>query len=517
MAMGWTIADLVRRGVAKHATHAAISFEGRTCSYAELDERSSRVADGLLREGITAGDRIALFAKNCPEQFEIILGASKAGAITVPINWRLSPSEVAYILDNCGARILFVGEEFESLIEGIRESLPLSKYLVLGAADSPKGYARWRGQHDARDPLCPVDPDDVALLLYTSGTTGRPKGAMLTSRNLSTLLDAVGPMWGLNEDTRSVACMPLFHIGGIGWALAALRFDGTIVLVRMFDAEDLSVTISRERATHVNLVPAMISALVNSPSVRKLDHSSLRMILYGTAPIGKQTLAAALEVFNCAFVQVYGLTETTSAITELDAQDHRGQDETALSSAGRPYPWVDVKIVDPLTLESCDTNEPGELWVRSAQNMRGYWRDPVATAATIGDGWLRTGDTGYLDAAGYLYLTDRLKDLIVSGGENIYPAEAERILLEHPAVSDAAVVGVPDSRWGEVAKAVVVLKPGSSVSSEEIVQYVRQRLAHFKCPTSVDFVETLPRNAAGKVLKRQLREPYWEGHSRRIN
>jgi long-chain acyl-CoA synthetase len=516
--MGWTIANLVRRGAAESAAHAAIRFEGQSCSYAELDDRSSRVAAGLLHEGMAAGDRVALLAKNCPEQLEIILGASKAGVITVPINWRLSPSEVAYILDNCAARLLIVGAEFQGLVEEILGGLPnLGKYLVVDAADNLKGYAQWRDLHDVLDPGCRVLPDDVALLLYTSGTTGRPKGAMLTSQNLFTLLDAVGPMWGLDERTRSIACMPLFHIGGIGWALAALRFRGTVVLVKAFDAEGLLETISRERATHVNLVPAMISALVASPSAGTLDHSSLRMILYGTAPIGKQTLTTALEVFNCAFFQVYGLTETTSAITQLDALDHRSLNDAVLNSAGRPYPWVEIRIVNPGTLAPCETNEPGELWVRSAQNMRGYWRDPEATAATMDGSWLRTGDTGYFDAEGYLYLTDRLKDLIVSGGENIYPAESERILLEHPAVSDVAVIGVPDSRWGETAKAVVVVRPGMTVSDKELVQYVRQRLAHFKCPASVDFVESFPRNAAGKVLKRQLRDPYWQGHTRRIN
>jgi len=516
--MEWTIADLVRRGAAENAAHAAICFEDQIHSYAELDDRSSRVAAGLLHQGIAARDRVALLAKNCPEQFEVILGVSKAGAIAVPINWRLSSSEVAFILDNCGARMLVVGAEFEGLIEEIRGSLPkLDTYLVLGPLSGPKSYIRWRDAHDVQDPRRPVRPDDAALLLYTSGTTGRPKGAMLTSKNLFTLLDAVGPMWGLDEHTRSIACMPLFHIGGIGWALAALRFRGTVILVKAFDAEDLLATISRDRATHINLVPAMISALVASPSVGALDHSSLRMILYGTAPIGKQTLAAALDVFGCAFVQVYGLTETTSAITQLDAQDHRSPDDAILNSAGRPYPWVELKIVNPTTLAPCEKNEPGELWVRSAQNMRGYWSDPEATAATIVDGWLRSGDTGYLDAAGYLYLTDRLKDLIVSGGENIYPAESERILLQHPAVLDVAVIGVPDARWGEVAKAIVVARPGKTVSGDELVQYARQRLAHFKCPTSVDFVETLPRNAAGKVLKKQLREPYWQGHARRIS
>lgn len=516
--MQWTIAEIVRRGASGRPTHAAVKFEEMVYSYRDLDDRSNRVATGLRHAGLSPGDRVGLLARNCPEQFEVILGASKAGIVTVPLNWRLSPSEVAYILNNCGAGFLVVDAEFQELIEEIRGDLPaLGKYVVIGAADSAKDYEKWRGMQAADDPRFPVLPDDVALLLYTSGTTGRPKGVMLTSRNLFSLLDKVGPMWGLDRDTRSIACMPLFHIGGIGWALAALRFGGQVVLTRAFDAEDLLETIDRDRATHVNLVPAMIGALVAAPSVGIRDLSSLKMILYGTAPIGKQTLAAALKAFNCAFVQVYGLTETTSAITQLDAAHHNRVDDAILSSAGRPYPWVEARIVNPTSLAPCGADEPGELWVRSAQTMRGYWNDPEATAATICDGWLRTGDIAYVDAEGFLYLTDRLKDLIVSGGENIYPAESERILLEHPAVLDVAVIGVPDPRWGEVAKAIVVVRPGMSVSDDELVQHVRRHLAHFKCPASVEFVEGLPRNAAGKVMKRLIREPYWQGHARRIN
>lgn len=516
--MQWTIAEIVRRGAAEYPARVAVKFEGMVCSYRDLNDRSNRVASGLRRDGLAPGDRVALLAKNCPEQFEVFLGASKAGAVTVPLNWRLSPSEVAYILNNCGAGFLVVGAEFQGLIEDIGGNLPaLKKYVVIGASESSESYEEWRDMQDADDPGSRVLPDDVALLLYTSGTTGRPKGVMLTSRNLFCLLDKVGPMWGLDSDTHSIACMPLFHIGGIGWALAALRFGGQVILTKAFDAEDLLETISRDRATHVNLVPAMISALVAAPSIGIRDLSSLKMILYGTAPIGRQTLAAALNAFSCAFVQVYGLTESTSAITQLDAAHHHRIDDAILSSAGRPYPWVEVGIVNPTSLAPCGANEPGELWVRSAQTMRGYWNDPEATTATIRDGWLRTGDIAFMDAEGFLYLTDRLKDLIVSGGENIYPAESERILLEHPAVLDVAVIGVPDPKWGEVAKAIVVARPGMSASDKELVQHVRQRLAHFKCPASVEFTDSLPRNAAGKVMKRLIREPYWQGHARRIN
>lgn len=516
--MDWTIANLARCGGGDDPACPAISFEGRAWTYGEFDANSSRVASGLLRHGIRPEDRIAILAKNCAEQFEIIAGASKIGAVNVPINWRLAPAEIAYILNDCEARLLFVAPEFEALIVEMSGKLkcPVG-YFVVGANDGPKSYSGWRDSQEAKDPQHPVQPDDVALQLYTSGTTGHPKGVMLTSRNLFALLDRVGPKWTLDKVTRSLICMPLFHIGGLIWALATFRFRGVAIVIQSFDAEDVLAIFNRERVTHVNLVPAMIRALVASPSVRTQDHSSLKMILYGTAPIGRPLLVEALRIFGNIFVQVYGLTETSSAITQLDASDHRDPASEILNSAGRPYPWVKAKIVNPTTRTPCNANETGELWVQSTQNMLGYWHNAEATAAIMVDGWLRTGDTGYFDSAGYLYLTDRLKDLIVSGGENIYPAESERILLEHLAVSEVAVVGVPDSKWGETAKAFVVLKAGCIVSDQELIQFVRERLAHFKCPSSVEFVETLPRNAAGKVLKRQLRDPFWQGHARRIN
>jgi long-chain acyl-CoA synthetase len=519
--LDWNIANVVRRGAAAHAAHTALRYQDATFSYGDLDARSNRVAQGLLALGIAPGDRIAVFDKNTPEQFDILFGVSKARAVCVPVNWRLSAHEIAQVLNDSRARVVFVGAEYIATIQQIRNALPsLQHVFAFAPALEFPDYMSWMQEQSAVALTTDIAQDDVALQLYTSGTTGMPKGVMLTNRNLFTLLDHAGQLWGLKADSRSIVCLPLFHIGGIGWALACMRHGGTAILVRNFAAVDVLRMIDEERATHINLVPAMIRAMVDSASGSKHDYASLQLVLYGTAPISKPLLLAALRAFDCTFVQVYGLTETTSAITQLDAADHqvRGPREGLLRSAGRPYPWVEAKIVDPATLEPCPTGEPGELWVRSAQNMKGYWMNDEATAATIDDlGWLRTGDCGHFDGEGYLYLTDRLKDMIVSGGENVFPAEAESLLAEHPLVTEASVIGVPHAIWGETAKALVVLKPGGQISEQELIDWLRSRLAHYKCPTSIEFVRELPRNAAGKVLKRVLREPYWKDHTRRIN
>lgn len=519
--MDWTIANVVRRGASSHPAHTALRYRDLALSYDDLNTCSNRVARGLLALGVQSDERVAVLDKNCPEQFEILFGVSKVRAVFVPVNWRLAPREIALVLNDARASVLFAGPEYVSIIEEIRDELKWLKHvIVLESEGQHTSYAAWMAKQSAEEPKVETGPDDVALQLYTSGTTGAPKGVMLTNRNLFTLLNQTGQHWQLNADARSIVCMPLFHIGGVGWALACLRHGGAVVLMQTFDAAEVLRLIEDERGTHINLVPAMIRTMVDSPEASKHDYSSLRFVLYGTAPISKPLLIAAIAAFNCPFVQVYGLTETTSAITQLDAADHQvgGPREALLSSAGRPYPWVETKIVDPLTLETCPPGRTGELWVRSAQNMKGYWMNEEATAATVDElGWLRTGDCGHFDDDGYLFLTDRVKDMIVSGGENVYPKEAENLLNEHPLVTEASVIGVPHPTWGETVKAVVVLNQGAQITEQELINWLRARLAHYKCPTSVEFVNELPRNAAGKVLKRVLREPYWKGHTRQIS
>jgi long-chain acyl-CoA synthetase len=344
---------------------------------------------------------------------------------------------------------------------------------------------------------------------------------MLANRNIATMIELAGAdAFAIDDATVSLVAMPLFHIGGSGWALTAMSRGGTSVILRDMDPAELIRLVERERITHAFVVPAVLMLLLSTPGIEKADLSSLDTIFYGASPIAEDVLVRCMQVIGCRFSQVYGMTETSGAIVRLDHEDHDpdGERRHLLRAAGKALPGVEIRIVDPDTGDDAGVGAVGEIWTRSAYNMLGYWEKPEETANTIVDGaWLRTGDAGYLDAEGYLFLHDRIKDMVVSGGENIYPAEVENVLLAVDGVADAAVIGVPDDTWGETVKAVVVRSPGNDVSAEAIIAFCRERLAHYKCPTSVDFTDVLPRNPSGKILKRELREPYWVGRQRRVH
>ena len=515
------LAGIVHRFGAERRERPMLTFGERVVTWGAMDERTSRVARGLGAEGVGPQDRVAFVDKNGPEYFEVLLGGAKANAVNVAVNWRLAPAEMAYIVNDARARILFVGREFVAHLETVeRELTTVKKVVVLGAHPCHEGYDAWVGRQPAVDPDVPSAPGDVAMQLYTSGTTGLPKGAMLTNANLGTLLPSVSPPWGFDATSVNLVAMPLFHIGGSGWALVGMWHGCRSVLLREFVPAAVLDALARHRVTNALFVPAMLQALTQVPGAADGDYGALRSIVYGASPITDEALVRALRTFRCPFVQVYGLTETTGAITQLDAADHQpdGPRARLLRSAGKPYPWVELRVVDPITAEERAAGVVGELWTRSVQNMKGYWNRPDETARTVmPDGWLKTGDAGYRDEEGYVFLTDRVKDMIISGGENVYPAEVENVLAAHPDVADVAVIGVPDDRWGETVKAIVVPRPGTAPAADAIIAFARARLAHYKCPTSVDFVATLPRNPSGKLLKRELREPYWKGHDRRIH
>jgi long-chain acyl-CoA synthetase len=346
--------------------------------------------------------------------------------------------------------------------------------------------------------------------MYTSGTTGVPKGVLTTHRNLAAAAET-SPRWGFDADTVSLTPLPMFHIGGIGWAFLGLWNGASTILVSEFAAEAVLDLLEGERVTNAVFVPTMLQMLAAVPGAAQRDYSALRSIAYGASPITTPVLKAALRTFRCALFGIYGLTETTGAAVQLDAADHDpdGPRDHLLRSVGRPYPWVELRIVDPLTRAACGPHEVGEVWLRAPNVMAGYFNRPEETAAALtADGWLRTGDGGYLDEAGYLFLTDRIKDMIVSGGENVFPVEVEEALAQHPAVDQVAVIGVPDERWGETVKALVVLRTGAVASADELTAFARERLAGYKLPRSVDFVSDLPRTPSGKVLKRELRERF---------
>jgi long-chain acyl-CoA synthetase len=342
---------------------------------------------------------------------------------------------------------------------------------------------------------------------------------MLTNSNFEAIMEFHDEL-GFDNESVNMVVMPLFHIGGVGWSIVGITSGGPSVIIRDVDPVVILRAFEEQHVTHTFVVPAVIMALLAVPQGATTDVSALRYMAYGASPISERMLVQALSTFDCNFVQLYGMTETTGAITLLRPEEHDpgGPHPERLRSVGVPFRHVELRVVDRATGEDAAVGEPGELWTRSAQNMKGYWHNPEATATTITpDGWLMTGDVGYVDADGFFYLHDRVKDMIVSGGENIYPAEVENALMSHPALADCAVIGVPSDKWGETVKAIVVLAPGAEVTADELIEFTRTRIARFKVPRSVDFVDVLPRNPSGKILKRELREPYWRGIDRRVN
>jgi len=517
-----TLGDVARYHAAQRPQAVALVFEGRETTYAAFDAHANQAAQALLAAGLTRGDRIAYLGKNSDHYFELLFGAMKIGVVMAPVGWRLAPPEIAYILEDANAKMLFVGPEVTELARQAAAALPDLTLVAMepGGEDWPT-YEAWRDAQAPADPALPVAETEVAVQLYTSGTTGRPKGAMLSHLNIlgGRRKAAEAQMdwnrWG-PEDISLVA-MPVGHIGGTGWGIVGLVNGAKGVVAREFDPFKVLDYIEADRISKMFMVPAALQIVVRQPRAREVDYSRLKFILYGASPIPLDLLRECMEVFGCGFVQQYGMTETCGTIVYLPPEDHDPAGTPRMRAAGLPMPGVEVKVVDEAGA-SLPVNAVGEVAVRSVSNMAGYWRLPEATAATVGaDGWLRTGDAGYLDEDGYLFIHDRVKDMIISGAENIYPAEVESAVYGHPGVAEVAVIGVPDDQWGEAVKAIVVAKPGTSPTPEDIIVFARGRIAGFKAPKSVDFIAALPRNASGKILRRELREPYWAGRTRRVN
>lgn len=499
--MQLSIAELIRQHAAHSPEAPCLTFEERTLDYRELDARGSRVANALSEAGVSAGERVAIIARNSPVFYELMFGCAKSGVVFVPINWRLSSREVAAILDDATPRIVFSGsEQFALLPDGVRDS---ATCLNVEAQ-----YPQWRDAAPAIDPQHQIDLDASFALLYTSGTTGSPKGVMISQRNLSYSALMARDVWRFTTTSVNLVAMPLFHIGGLGYGMMALSQGGHTVLLQQPAPALVLEAIQKHRATHAFFVPTVIQSLVNAEGVDAMELSSLRLIVYGASPISESLLLRAIEVFGCGFSHAYGLTETTGTVVALLPEEHDpgGPNAPRLRSCGRAVPWAELGLFDPTTAERVPVGAVGEIWIRSGMTTRGYWRKPAETAAALrSDGWLRTGDAASQDSEGYVYIRDRFKDMIVSGAENVYPAEVENVLSEHPGVAEAAVIGIPHERWGETVKAVVVAKAGVTVTDSELIAFARERLAHYKCPTSVDLVSSLPKSASGKILKRELR------------
>jgi long-chain acyl-CoA synthetase len=519
-----TLGDVTRYHGRVRPASVALSFEGRDTTFADFDRKTNRVANALIAAGLKTGDRVAYVGKNSDLYFELLFGAAKAGVVTAPIGWRLAPPEMAYIVTDSDAKIVFVGPELIAHIETVAAELSWRPQVIAMEPDGAGEHVTFEAWRDARpdtDPKLPIATSGIAIQLYTSGTTGRPKGAMLTHDNLLSLRRraALEPMawnqWG--PDDVSLVAMPVAHIGGSGWGLVGLLNGAKGVVAREFDPFKVLDFIEKDRVSKMFMVPAALQIVVRLPRAREVDYSRMSHILYGAAPIPLDLLRECIEIFGCGFCQQYGMTETTGTIVYLPPEDHDPAGNARMRSAGLPLPGVELKVLGP-DGESLPPNTVGEIATRSPSNMAGYWKLDEATAKTVdADGWLRTGDAGYLDEDGYLFIHDRVKDMIISGGENIYPAEVESAVYGHPSVAEVAVIGVPDDKWGEAVKAVVALKPGATPDADDIIAFARTRIAGFKAPKSVDFIDALPRNASGKILRRELRAPYWEGRERQVN
>jgi long-chain acyl-CoA synthetase len=503
---GFRVAQLLRDHAASHPADHALVCDGKTVSYGELDRRSNRLAQYLLGIGLGEADRVAHLDRNSPAAAELLFACAKIGAAIVPLNWRLAAPELVRLLGDARVEVLFCGPEFAAVAHLLVAELPRLRELVVLDGDDD-----WLATCRDEDPRRDGDSEAVVLQLYTSGTTGLPKGVQTTNTNLSPLPSLAAEQWSLDASSVSLVAMPLFHIGGMGWLLVGLANRACNVLVREIEPRSLLQTLERQRITNAFLVPTVLQMLASVPGAAQRDWSALRSIAYGASPITTTALKAVLLTFGCDLYQLYGMTETTGAIVQLAAADHDpgGPREHLLRAAGKPYPWMELEVVDPGTGEPRGVGEVGEVRVRGASVTPGYFANEAGTAAAIDhDGWLRTGDGGYLDHEGYLFLTDRIKDMIVTGAENVYPAEVEEALAQHPAVAEVAVFGTADERWGEIVTAAVVLRVDAGVSADQLAAFARERLAGYKLPRLVHFVDQLPRTATGKVSKRDLRERY---------
>lgn len=512
------IADIPRIQAATRPGDVAFVFKGQNTSFLELEQRANRVANGLKTLGVTPDTRIAYLAGNTAIYYEMMFGAAKVRAVMTAVNTRLAGPEIEFILADARATVLFVGAPFYDLIDSIRDKLPTLTMIV--AMDGPYRdwpvYETWRDeQADAAPNLETFDADDV-IQLYTSGTTGLPKGVMLTNGNyLDFMRQAAQLEWSSYDAEDAVMnAMPLFHVAGVNVGILSTAQGSKTVVLPEIDPGEILRLIEDQKIAHAFWVPAVILMLTQHPKFAETDFSSLKQVFYGASPIAEDLLKTAMTQMGARFTQLYGLTETVGAATYLPPEAHDPARQK-LRSCGVAWPDIDVRCVDE-NGNDVKLGDVGEIIIKSGIVMKGYWNRPEATAEAIRDGYFYTGDAGYFDEEQYLYIFDRVKDMIVSGGENVYPAEVENAIFGHPDVADVAVIGVPDDKWGEAVKALIVAKPGKNPAAEDIITWARERIAAYKCPKSVDLIDEMPRNPSGKILRKDLREPFWKGHNRRV-
>lgn len=491
----------------------ATLFEGRATTYEALRDHARRLAERLALDGHGKGDRIGYLGKNSDYYFALLFAAARIGAVLVPLNWRLAEDEWAFIVADSEMVCLFSDEEFASAAGSLANARGIPHLILDDRLLKPAG-------RDTRLDAYAPEPDAVVFQVYTSGTTGRPKGAMLSHRNLLALRAPgykAGLKWFPARGCTVGQVLPVAHIAGTAYALFGFYAGARIVIAREFDAGSVPALIAGEQVSHILLAPAAMQLVLEHPASVDADFSSLQYITYGAAPMPEVLLRRALERLGCGFVQMYGMTEAAGGVVALQPHDHLSDVPGRLRSAGTAMPGVEIAVVDDSWAHQ-PPGTTGEIVVRSAAVMAGYWRRPDADAEVFGaDRWMRTGDIGRIDADGYLFVLDRAKDMIVSGGENVYPAEVENAIFGHPDVADVAVIGAPSERWGEEVVALVLPREGAALELPDLLAWLDGKLARFKLPKRLVLVDALPRNAGNKLLRRVMREPFWQGYERRVN
>jgi fatty-acyl-CoA synthase len=503
-------------------------------TYCEFNQRCDRLSDALLRMAVKPGQRVAYLSFNCHRLLEAYYAVPQIGAILLPLNIRLNPEELAYILNDSAPAILFFDPEFASLVERLRQQTSSVEAYVALRRDPAEATPSWAhrlsyeellDQAEAREiDYRSIDENSVAELFYTSGTTAYPKGVMLTHRNLYLHALYTGLSLGCNDAEVSLYTVPLFHVNSWGTPHIATLVGGRQVMIRKFDPLGVLELVQRERVTRLQMVPTMVIALINHPQFGKHDLSTVKHVMMGGAPASTALVQQVEEkIPGCVATGGYGLTETSPVLTVASLKTHlAGESESSKlrrkATAGYAVPGCEIGVVDPAGRDiEPDGKQMGEVVVRGDVVMAGYWRDPGATAQAIRDEWFHTGDIATIDDEGYILIVDRAKDMVLSGGESIATAEIERVLYQHPAVLECAVIAVPDDTWGEVPKAIITLRDSQDVTEREIVDHCSEHLAGFKVPKSVEFADSLPKGGTGKILKKALREKYWAGRDRRVH
>jgi acyl-CoA synthetase (AMP-forming)/AMP-acid ligase II len=522
IAMLDTLGDFVERNARTRASMPALIYQNLTFTHAEYRDRIYRLVNALYARGLRRQHRIGVLAQNSPAHLEAYAACEVAGFISASVNYRLAVPEITYILKDSAPSVLIFDAEYADSVAQIRQQLPeLKSYIVIGEnqLDWADNYEAVLADAPANPPLIRARPDDIAYLIYTSGTTGRPKGAMLDHKGQVGFIRMEAIEMHARQTDRILVVMPFYHIGAKCSQLTYSMAGGTVILHRSYDIREVAASIERDSATVAHLAPIMVQDLLNLPDLNKFDHSSLRLVLYASGPMAVAQLQRALATYGPIFMQVYGMTETGLGTVLLPHQhvlNGTPEQTRHLSSAGQAAQGYQIRVVRPDGTD-CEPEELGEVLIAGPGVMRGYWNNHPATFEALEDGWMHTGDIGTFDKESFLYVLDRKKDMIISGGENIYPREVEEAIYHHPAVLEVAVVGMPDQRWGEAVKAFVALKPGVTVTENEIIEHCRTLIASYKKPKQVVFIDALPRLPNKKIDKKQLRAADWEGYDRQIN